>query len=99
MDHVAGLQIASGGDGGSAYGYRPDFRAFFLNSGAALAANRARDPASELQVIVGRVHNSIGIHLRKIALQYFDMVCEFHFSAPTAQGTILFTAVGVSQVL
>ncbi len=49
-----------------------------LNARAALAADGAGEAASELQIIVGGVHDGVHIHFRDVALADFDSLAEFH---------------------
>ena len=78
VDHVAGFQLASGGNRGAAHRDGADLVAFGLDFQAALAANRAGHASAELQIVVGGVDDGVGLHLRQVALAYLDVVGEIH---------------------
>src|ERR1700730_18930826 len=83
MNHVARAKLASRGNRCAADRYGADGVAFPLNRFAALAPDRARDPAAKLQDIVRGIDDGVDVHLGQIALHedYLFTDLHEHFSA------------------
>src|SRR5580658_180143 len=68
MNYVTRFQLPARSDRGSSHRNAADLVALLLDDVATLSANRSRHAAAVLQIVVGRIDDRIGVHLRQIAL-------------------------------
>src|SRR6202045_5503015 len=79
MNHESRLQFSARGDGRIADRDAADSVALALDLFSAFAADGSRNARTQNQIIVGRVDDSVRIHLRQVALLNDDSLCEwFH---------------------
>src|SRR6266568_9327 len=79
MNHEARLQFSARRDGRIADRDAADGIALALDLFSALAANSSGNARAQNQIIVGRIHDRVRIHLRQVALLNDDFLCErFH---------------------
>src|SRR5271168_3281460 len=76
VNYVAGFQFAGAGDGREAHRNAADVVAFLLNGAAAFSGDGSGHARAENQIIVRGVDNSVGVHLREVALLDDDTFLE-----------------------